>query len=74
VEYFVIAEILHFQALQPESVTSSFRNLDRDEVLTAGAMFNRAYAGKRHLVFQTCIEANGNGSWGRLFVIATPKE
>src|SRR5512140_931609 len=74
VQYFVVAQILRFQALQPESVTSSFRNLDKDEVLTAGAAFNRAYAGKRHLVFQTCIEANGNGSWGRLFVIAVPKE
>jgi hypothetical protein len=74
VEYFVVAEILRFQALQPESVTSSFRNLDQDEVLTASAMFNRAYTGKRHLVFQTCIEANGNASWGRLFVIAVPRE
>jgi len=74
VEYFVVAEILRFQALQPESVTSSFRNLDKDEVLTAGDMFNRAYTGKRHLVLQTCIAANGNSSWGRLFVIALPRE
>ena len=73
VEVFVISESLHFQALQPESVTSSFRNLDQDEVLTAGQLFNRAYAGERHLVFQTCIKANGNASWGRLFVVAVPK-
>jgi hypothetical protein len=74
VEYFVIKQILRFQALQPKSVSSSFRNLDRNEILSAGEMFNRAYAGERHLVFQTCIEANGNASWGRLFVIAVPKE
>lgn len=74
VEYFIITEILQFQALQPDSVTSSFRNLDRDEILSAGELFNRAYAGERRAVFQTCIKAEGNASWGRLFVVALPKE
>ncbi|RPJ29613.1 MAG: hypothetical protein EHM33_00075 [Chloroflexi bacterium] len=74
VEYFVVAQVLRFQALQPESVVSSFRNLDRNEVLSAGEMFNRAYVGERRAVFQTCIEANGNASWGRLFVVTVPKE
>lgn len=74
VEDFVVANILRFQASDPESISSSFRNLDRDETLSAGDMFLRAYAGERHLVFQTCIEANGNPSWGRLFIMAMPKE
>lgn len=74
VKYFVIAQILRFQALQPESVSSSFRNLDRNETLTSGQMFNRAYLGESRAVFQTCIAAEGNPSWGRLFVIAVPKE
>jgi hypothetical protein len=74
VKYFVIKQILHFQALEPESVSSSFRNLDRNEILSAGEMFNRVYVGGDRLVFQTCIEAEGNVSWGRLFVIAAPKE
>jgi hypothetical protein len=73
-EYFVITKILQFQALEPESVNSSFRNLDRNEVLSAGEMFNRAYVGERRVVFQTCIAAEGNPSWGRLFVVAVPKE
>ncbi len=73
VEYFVVAQVLRFQALQPESVSSSFKNLDQNEVLTAGEMFNRAYVGGRHTVFQTCIAADGNASWGRLFVVAIPK-
>jgi hypothetical protein len=72
VEYFVVSQILRFQAMQPESTQSSFRNLDRDEVLSAGELFNLAYAGDRRLVFQTCITAEGNVSWGRLFVIALP--
>jgi hypothetical protein len=74
IEYFVIKDILRFQALQPESITSVFRNLDRDEILSAGEVFNRAYIGESRVVFQTCIEAEGNASWGRLFVVAVPKE
>jgi hypothetical protein len=74
VESFMVEQVLRFQALQPESVSSAFRNLDRDEVISSGEMFNRAYVGKHRLVFQTCIEAEGNVSWGRLFVVAIPKE
>ena len=74
VEYFVVAQILRFQALQPDSISSIFRNLDRNETLSASEMFNRAYVGENRLVFQTCIAAKGNASWGRLFVIALPKE
>jgi hypothetical protein len=74
VEYFVIKDILRFQALQPESITSVFRNLDKAEMLSAGEMFNRAYIGTSRVVFQTCIEAEGHASWGRLFVIAMPKD
>jgi hypothetical protein len=73
VEDFVVTNVLRFQASEPQSVSSSFRNLDRSETLSAGEMFSRAYAGERHLVFQTCIDAHGNTSWGRLFIIALPK-
>lgn len=74
VKSFVIKQVLRFQALQPESISSSFRNLDRKETLSAGEMFNRAYVGESRVVFQTCIAANGSASWGRLFVVAVPNE
>jgi hypothetical protein len=74
VEYYVIEHVLRFQALEPDSVSSSFHNLDREETLSAGEMFTRAYVGGHRLVFQTCIAAKGNASWGRLFVVAMPKE
>jgi hypothetical protein len=73
VEYFVITEVLRYQALDPYSQSSSFRNLDNYDILSTEQMFARAYAGERHVTFQTCIAANGNSSWGRLFVIAVPK-
>lgn len=74
VEYFVITEILRYQALEPNSQLSSFRSLDHSEVLSAEQMFKRVYAGERHVTFQTCIAANGTVSWGRLFVVAKPKQ
>lgn len=73
IESFVITEILRYQALQPTSPYSSFRNMDEnDETLTAEQMFKRVYLGDRHVTFQTCIEAYGNASWGRLFILAVP--
>ena len=74
VEYLVVAEILRYQALEPNSQLSSFRNLDQSEVLSAEQMFKRVYAGERHVTFQTCIAANGTLNWGRLFVVAKPKQ
>jgi hypothetical protein len=74
VEYFVITEILRYQALEPNSQLSSFRSLDHSEILSAEQMFKRVYAGERHVTFQTCIAANGTVSWGRLFVVAKPKQ
>jgi hypothetical protein len=74
VETFIVKEILRYKALDPKSPYSSFQNLDNEaEVLTVGQMFDRAYEGGRHVTFQTCIAAEGNSSWGRLFIIAAPK-
>jgi hypothetical protein len=73
VEDFVITKVLRFQALQPQSQQSSFLDLDNSETLSANQMFNRVYTGSRHITFQTCIKENGDASWGRLFVVATPK-
>jgi len=72
-ETFVVTEVLRYQALQPNSPYSSFRNLEKDETLSAEGMFKRVYFGDRHVTFQTCIEQDGELSWGRLFVIAVPK-
>ena len=73
VEYFIVKEVLQYQALQPNSQWSSFRDLKDNTVLTAEQMFKRVYTGDRHVTFQTCIYAEGISSWGRLFVVAVPK-
>ena len=73
VKYFVIAQILQFQALEPNSPYSSFRDLNNNERLTAEQLFNKVYRGEHHVTFQTCIANAESLSWGRLFVIAVPK-
>jgi hypothetical protein len=73
VEYFEITQILRFQAIEPTNLYSKFRDPDTAETLTADQLFSKVYRGSRHVTFQTCIEANGEPSWGRLFIMATPK-
>jgi hypothetical protein len=73
VEYFVITQILKYQAFQPNSPYSDFRDLSNDEILTAEQLFKKVYTGDRHVTFQTCIAANGLSTWGRIFVIAEPR-
>ena len=73
VEYFIVTELLQYQALQPYSPYSEFRNLETNQTITAVDLFRNVYRGDRHVTFQVCIEANGVDAWGRLFVIAQPK-
>jgi hypothetical protein len=73
IETFIVTEVLRYQALQPTSPYSSFRSLDKEQTLTAEGMFKRVYFSDGQVTFQTCIEAEGDLSWGRLFVIAVPK-
>ncbi len=73
VEYFVVEEVQNYQALSPTSTFSDFINLDNSsERLSASDLFNRIYAPGNRLVFQTCIDAHGDPSWGRMFIIASP--
>jgi hypothetical protein len=71
VEY-EITSIYRYQALQPNSGTSPFVNLEDGRTYTAWDVFQLVYTGGDHVTFQTCIESNGILNWGRLFVVATP--
>jgi hypothetical protein len=64
--------VYRYQAISPSSPTSDFQNLDENEYLTTSQLFMQMYGGSHHLTFQTCIEMNGNPSWGRMFVVAEP--
>lgn len=69
---FVVEDILQYQALSPLSPYSNFTDLGTRELLTAEQLFSKVYRGEFHLTLQTCIENEGNLSWGRLFIIAKP--
>ena len=72
-KYYSVIETNRYQALNPYSPFSDFLNLDRPgKKLSATQLFKRIYGPGNRLVFQTCIEANGNPSWGRLFITAVP--
>ena len=69
---YLVTHIYRYRATKPESVYSSFVDLDTDTTTDATGLFNKVYTGDKHVTFQTCIAGEGNPSWGRLFVIAEP--
>jgi hypothetical protein len=71
---FIVTETLRFRALRPNSPTSNFIDLEDGTFLTAVELMTEVYNRPGDVILQTCISANGNESWGRLFVIAEPYE
>lgn len=69
---FHVTRLMHAQALDPQNIRSHFIDLDEGGILSADRLFNEVYDRPGNVIFQTCIEANGESSWGRLFVIAEP--
>lgn len=73
--YYKVDQIREFQALTPTSPYSSFVDLSApDQTLSAENLFYQVYQSDGNLVFQTCIERDGDLSWGRLFIIASPMD
>jgi len=72
--YYRVTAVLHYQALDPNNTYSDFIDLDDPAGgrLSSTDVFQQVYGQAGRVVFQTCIEAYDNASWGRLFVIAEP--
>lgn len=69
---FFVTEILEYQALEPDSTTSHFINLQDGALLSAPALFSEVYSIEGRVILQTCISKGNQLNWGRLFVIAEP--
>jgi hypothetical protein len=69
---FVVTEILRYQALNPNSTSSQFVDLDTNQLLTARGLFAKVYKRRGQVIFQTCVAAGEEPSWGRLFIISEP--
>jgi len=72
-ESFLVTKIEQYQALSPDSPTSDFIDMASGERFSARQLFNKMYKEQTgRLVLQTCITADQNPTWGRIFVIAEP--
>ena len=72
VSVFVVTKILRYQALEPNSTSSKFIDLNTNDSLKASEVFSKVYNRQGQVIFQTCISAGDELSWGRLFVTAEP--
>lgn len=72
VEIFIIREFMRYQALSPQDTASDFVDLETGEMLSASQLFMKVFQREGDVVLQTCIYADGEASWGRLFIIAVP--
>jgi hypothetical protein len=70
---FTITQILRYQALESGTATR-FLDLQSRTSITSASLFTKIYSRPGQVVFQTCIQAGDDPSWGRLFVIATPSD
>jgi hypothetical protein len=70
--HFTVLEVLQYEALEPDSASSTFVDLKSGSALTYSALFLEVYNRPGQVILQTCIEKDNEPSWGRLFVIAEP--
>ena len=72
---YTIQSIRQFQALDPTNPYSDFIDLQaNNQRLNSKDLFKQIYSTGDRLVFQTCIDLDGQASWGRIFITATPDE
>ena len=74
VSTFTVTEILRYQALDTDDTSTRLLDLKSQASITSADLFNRVYSRPGQVVFQTCIKKDGDPSWGRLFVIASPSD
>ncbi len=67
-EFFIVDKISSYQALP----YGQYRDLQTQKVIGVGELFDLTYKGDHQLILQTCIESDGDFSWGRLFIFAHP--
>ncbi len=67
-ETFIVDGVHKYQAV----MRGTYIDMDTQNTLGTGELFDSMYRGDYHVTLQTCIEKNGNPDWGRLFIIARP--
>ena len=67
---FIVTDILRYQAVEPRNSLSTFIDLKNFTSISTADLFVKIYSQPGTLILQTCIQAENDPSWGRLFVIA----
>lgn len=67
-----ITDIQQYQKVDSNSTFSDLIDLTTGLRMSVSEVINRVYYGTDHITFQTCIEKDGNWTWGLIFIIATP--
>lgn len=49
-----------------------FIDLRTNDAMSTSEVFDRFYTGEPHLTLQTCLEGEGDPSWGLTFIVAVP--
>ncbi len=73
VRSFTVRAIEKYRALEPENPYSNFVDVQTPgPEISSNDLFQRIYTQKDEVIFQTCIAADGDPSWGRMFISAKP--
>jgi hypothetical protein len=72
IQRYQICATHRYRKLDQDSPTSDFIDLENGEILSSTQVFNRFYRSKDQLIFQTCLENEGDSNWGLYFVEAEP--
>jgi hypothetical protein len=72
VRHYRVSQIDDFQRLSINDLRSNFMELSSGLQKTADQVFADFYQGSPHLTLQTCIERDGEWSWGVRFIKADP--
>lgn len=71
---YIVSGVYQYQAVDPSNPYGDLVDLSTGVQMPVADVFNAVYSGDEHVTFQTCIAKNGNASWGRLFIVATPAQ
>jgi hypothetical protein len=71
IKTYLVEKMKKYLALSPDDLHSDFENLDNPSGIISGDQVIKETYGTGELVLQTCLENNGNLTWGRLFIIAS---
>lgn len=72
IKKYIVSGIYQYQALDPKNPYGDLVDLSTGAQMPVADVFNAVYGGDEHVTFQTCINKDGNASWGRIFIVASP--